>query len=93
MEPSGLKRLKKMSEERRNRMVELVEVLQTGLKAIIDAFSKQRRLFQELVELEADKIELMQCNQLSYPQNCVKFNSGSPLSHPPTLEHFCPASS
>ena len=25
---------------------------------------------------------------LSYPWNCVKCNSGSPLSHPPTLEHF-----
>ena len=31
--------------------------------------------------------------KMSYPQNCVKFNSGSPLSHPPTPEHFRPASS
>ena len=30
---------------------------------------------------------------VSYPQNRVKFNSGSPLSCPPTLEHFRPASS
>ena len=31
--------------------------------------------------------------ELSYPQNHIKFNSGSPLSHPPTPEHFHPASS
>ena len=31
--------------------------------------------------------------ELSYPQNHIKYNSGSLLSHPPTLEHFCPASS
>ena len=30
---------------------------------------------------------------MSYPQNHIKCNSRSPLSHPPTLEHFCPASS
>ena len=40
MEPSGLKRLKKTSEERSDGMVELVEVLEAGLKAIMDAFSK-----------------------------------------------------
>ena len=48
-----------MSEERSDRMVELAEVLGADLKAIMDAFSKQGRLFQELVELEADKVELM----------------------------------
>ena len=31
--------------------------------------------------------------ELSYPQNHVKFNSGSPFSCPPTPEHFRPASS
>ena len=30
---------------------------------------------------------------MSYPQNCVKCNSGSLLSCPPTLEHFHSASS
>ena len=55
--PSSLKRLKKMSEERSNRMVEMLGM---GLKAIMDAFSKQGRLLQELVELEVDKVELMQ---------------------------------
>ena len=32
-------------------------------------------------------------DRMSYPQNCIKFNSRFLLSHPPTLEHFCPASS
>ena len=41
-------------------MVELAEVLRMGLRAITDALSKQERLLQELVQLEADKIELMQ---------------------------------
>ena len=61
--PSSLKRLKKMLEERSDGVAELVEMLGAGLKAIIDAFSKQRRLLQELVELEADKVELMQLDQ------------------------------
>ena len=43
--------------------MELVEVLEAGLKAITDALSKQGRLLQELVELEADKVELMQLDQ------------------------------
>ena len=30
---------------------------------------------------------------VSYPQTRVKCNSGSPLSRPPTLEHFRPGSS
>ena len=63
MEPSGLKRLKKLSEERSNRMAELVEVLGVGLKAITDTLSKQGRLLQELVELEVDKVELMQLDR------------------------------
>ena len=58
--PSNSKRPKKSSEERSNRMVELAEVLGVGLKAITEALSKQGRLLQELVELEADKMELMQ---------------------------------
>ena len=41
-------------------MVELTEVLEAGLKAITEALSKQGRLLQELVELEVDKVELMQ---------------------------------
>ena len=57
--PSGSKRLKKSLEERSNGMVELMEVLGAGLKAIMEALSKQGRLLQELVELEADKVELM----------------------------------
>ena len=40
--------------------MELAEVLEAGLKAITDALSKQGRLLQELVELEGDKVELMQ---------------------------------
>ena len=44
-------------------MVELVEVLQAGLRGIMDALSKQGRLLQELAELEADKVKLMQYNQ------------------------------
>ena len=44
-------------------MTELVEVLGVGLKAITDALSKQGRLLQELVELEVDKVELMQLDQ------------------------------
>ena len=44
-------------------MAELVEVLQAGLRGITDALSKQGRLLQELVELEADKVELMQYGQ------------------------------
>ena len=59
--PSSLK--KKMSEEKSNGMVELAEVLQAGLRGITDALSKQRRLLQELMELETDKIELMQYDQ------------------------------
>ena len=53
VEPSGSKKMKKMLEEESDRVVELVEVLKAGLKAIMDALSK-------LMELEADKIELMQ---------------------------------
>ena len=49
-----------MSVDRSNGMTELVEVLGVGLKAITDALSKQGRLLQELVELQADKVELMQ---------------------------------
>ena len=62
-EPSSSKRLNKTLEERSSRVVELVEVLVTGLKAIMDALSKQGRLIQELVELEVDKVELMQLDQ------------------------------
>ena len=58
--PSGSKRPKKTSEERSDGFVELAEVLGVGLKAIMDALSKQGRQLQELVELEADKVELMQ---------------------------------
>ena len=42
--PSGLKRPKKTLEERSDGFVELVEVLEAGLKAITDALSKQGRL-------------------------------------------------
>ena len=55
--PSSLKRLKKTSEERSDRVA---DVLGADLKAIMDTLSKQVRLLQELVELEADKVELMQ---------------------------------
>ena len=58
--PSGSKRPKKTSEERSDGLMELVEVLGAGLKAITDALSKQGRLLQELVELEAEKVELIQ---------------------------------
>ena len=58
--PSGSKRPKKMSEERSDGFAELAEVLGVGLKAITDALSKQGRLLQELVELEVDKVEVMQ---------------------------------
>ena len=61
--PSGLKRLKKMLEETSNGFAELAEALGAGLKAIMDALSKQGRLLQELVELEADKVEVMQLDQ------------------------------
>ena len=44
-------------------MTELAEVLGAGLKAITEALSKQGRLLQELVELEADKVELMQLDR------------------------------
>ena len=47
-------------EERSNGFAELAEVLGAGLKAIMDTLSKQGRLLQELVELEVDKIEVMQ---------------------------------
>ena len=57
---SDLKTTKKMSEERSDGMAELAEVLGVGLKAITDTLSKQERLLQELVELEVDKVELMQ---------------------------------
>ena len=60
---SSSKRLKKMLEERSDRFAELAEVLEAGLKAITDALGKQERLLQELVELEADKVELMQYGQ------------------------------
>ena len=52
-----------LSEERSDGFVELTEVLGVGLKAITDALSKQGRLLQELVELEVDKVELMQLDQ------------------------------
>ena len=58
--PSGSKRPKKSSEERSDGMAELAEVLGAGLKTITEALSKQGRLLQELVELETDKVELMQ---------------------------------
>ena len=61
--PSGSKRLKKTSEERSDGFVELAEVLGADLKAISDTLSKQGRLLQELVELEAEKVELMQLDQ------------------------------
>ena len=61
--PSGSKRLKKTSEERSDGFAELAEVLGVGLKAISDALSKQGRLLQELVELEAEKVELMQLDR------------------------------
>ena len=61
--PSNSKRLKKTLEERSDGMAELAEVLGAGLKAITDALSKQGRLLQELVELEADKVELMQLDR------------------------------
>ena len=61
--PSGSKRPKKTSEERSDGFAELAEVLGAGLKAITDALSKQGRLLQELVELEGDKVELMQLDQ------------------------------
>ena len=38
--PSSSKRTKKMSEEESNRMAELAEVLQAGLRGIMDALSK-----------------------------------------------------
>ena len=44
-------------------MTEVVEVLESGLKAITDALSKQGRLLQELMELEVDKVELMQLDR------------------------------
>ena len=59
-EPSGSKRT---SEEGSDGMAELAEVLWAGLRGITDALSKQGRLLQELVELEADKVELMQYDQ------------------------------
>ena len=59
LEPSGSKRMKRTSKEGSNGMAEVVEVLQAGLKGITDALNKQERLLQELVELEADKVELM----------------------------------
>ena len=43
-EQNSSKRSKKMSEEGSNKMMELVEVLWIGLKDIMDALSKQRRL-------------------------------------------------
>ena len=61
--PSNWKRLKKMLEEKSNGMAELLEMLGVGLKAIMDAFSKQRMLLQELVKLDVDKVELIQLDQ------------------------------
>ena len=61
--PSSLKRPKKTLKERSNGMAELAEVLGAGLKAIMDILSKQGRLLQELVELEVDKVELIQLDQ------------------------------
>ena len=61
--PSSSKRPKKTSEERSDGFAELVEVLGAGLKAITDTLSKQGRLLQELVELEGDKVELMQLDR------------------------------
>ena len=60
MRPSSLKKIQKMLEEGRNRMAELTEVLRVGLKAIMDTLNKQGKLLQVLVELETDKVELLQ---------------------------------
>ena len=60
---SSSKRMKRTFKERSNGMTELAEVLWTGLRGITDALSKQGRLLQELVELEVDKVKLMQYNQ------------------------------
>ena len=49
--------------DRSDGFAELAEVLGAGLKAITDALSKQERLLQELMELEGDKVELMQLDQ------------------------------
>ena len=56
MGPSSLKKPKKMSEE--SNMI--VEALRESLRAITDVLNKQGKLLQELVELEVDKVELMQ---------------------------------
>ena len=63
VEPNGLKMSKKEFEEESDGIAELAEVLWVGLRAITDALSKQGRLLQELMELEADKVELIQCDQ------------------------------
>ena len=44
--------------------------------------------YNSLSDCINDKVSYM-----SYPQHCIKFNSGSLLSYPPTLEHFHPSSS
>ena len=54
--------LKKMLEES-EMMVELAKVLRGGLRTIMDALNKQEKLLQELVELEVDKVELMQLDK------------------------------
>ena len=41
----------------------MAEVLWVGLKAMMDTLNKHGRLLHELVELEADKVELMQSDQ------------------------------
>ena len=58
-----MKRMKRTSKEVSDGMAELAEVLWTGLRGITDTLSKQGKLLQELVELEVDKIELMQLDQ------------------------------
>ena len=63
MGPSSSKRPKNTLEERSDGMVQLAEMLGVGLKAITDTLSKQGRLLQELVELEVDKVELMQLDR------------------------------
>ena len=80
--------------------VGFTEDLKVSLNLLVDTFSFSIRLWvvcsregeivvEELIKL----LSKSRCELLSCPQNRVKFNSGSLLSHPPTPEHFCPASS